>query len=146
MTHIFRAILGSRWLVIAAVTITIAACDGGAATTSTAAPAGSGPVTSSANPPVSSPSAVGTATLSWVAPDQNTDGSALTNLTGYRIYYGTGADALTAVIELPTVGITEYVIDNLAAGTYYFSIRAYTSAGIESALSNIVSDTIGLQR
>jgi len=143
MTQIFRAIVGRRWLVIAALTITIAACDGGPATTSTAAPAGSGPVTSSGNPPVNSPPGVGTATLSWVAPDQNTDGSALRNLAGYRIYYGTGADALTDVIELPTVGVTEYVIDNLTAGTYYFSIRAYTTAGIESALSNIVSHTIG---
>jgi len=143
MTQIFRAIVGRRWLVIAALTITIAACDGGPATTSTAAPAGSGPVTSSGNPPVNSPPGVGTATLSWVTPDQNTDGSALTNLAGYRIYYGTGVDALTEVIELPTVGITAYVIDNLAAGTYYFSIRAYTSAGIESPLSNVVSDTIG---
>jgi hypothetical protein len=143
MTQIFRAIVGRRWLVIAALTITIAACDGGPATTSTAAPAGSGPVPSSGNPPVNSPPGVGTATLSWVTPDQNTDGSALRNLAGYRIYYGTGADALTDVIELPTVGVTEYVIDNLTAGTYYFSIRAYTTAGIESALSNIVSDTIG---
>jgi hypothetical protein len=143
MTQIIRAIVGGRWLSLAAATIIIAACNGGPATTSTAAPAGSPPVTSSAGPSASSPPGVGTATLSWVAPDQNTDGSALTNLAGYRIYYGTGADALTEVIELPTVGITAYVIDNLTAGTYYFSIRAYTSAGIESALSNVVSDTIG---
>jgi hypothetical protein len=143
MTQIIRAIVGGRWLAIAAATIIITACNGGPATTSTAAPAGSSPVTSSAGPSASSPPGVGTATLSWLAPDQNTDGSALTNLAGYRIYYGTGVDALTEVIELPTVGITAYVIDNLTAGTYYFSIRAYTSAGIESALSNVVSDTIG---
>ena len=143
MTQIIRAIVGGRWLSLAAATIIIAACNGGPATTSTAAPAGSSPLTSSAGPSASSPPGVGTATLSWVAPDQNTDGSALTNLAGYRIYYGTGANALTEVIELPTVGITAYVIDNLTAGTHYFSIRAYTSAGIESALSNVVSDTIG---
>jgi hypothetical protein len=143
MTQIIRAIVGGRWLSLAAATIIIAACNGGPATTSTAAPSGSSPLTSSAGPSASSPPGVGTATLSWVAPDQNTDGSALTNLAGYRIYYGTGVDALTEVIELPTVGITAYVIDNLTAGTYYFSIRAYTSAGIESALSNVVSDTIG---
>jgi hypothetical protein len=143
MTQIIRAIVGGRWLSLAAATIIIAACNGGPATTSTAAPSGSSPVTSSAGPSASSPPGVGTATLSWVAPDQNTDGSALTNLAGYRIYYGAAADALTKVIELPTVGITAYVIDNLTAGTYYFSIRAYTSAGIESALSNVVSDTIG---
>jgi hypothetical protein len=124
MTQIIRAIVGGRWLSLAAATIIIAACNGGPATTSTAAPSGSSPLTSSAGPSASSPPGVSTATLSWVAPDQNTDGSALTNLAGYRIYYGTGADALTEVIELPTVGITAYVIDNLTAGTYYFSIRA----------------------
>jgi hypothetical protein len=35
------------------------------------------------------------------------------------------------------------VVDDLVAGTYYFSIRAYNAVGTESALSNIVSDTIG---
>jgi hypothetical protein len=135
MTQIIRATFASRWLAIVAVIFTIPACDGGPATTATGGPSESAPVTSSAN--------VGAATLSWVAPSENTDGSALTNLAGYRIYYGTGADSLTAVIDVPTIGVTDYVINNLTAGTYYFSIRAYTSAGIESVLSNIVSDTIG---
>ena len=139
MTHIIRAIFASRWLVVAAATLTIAACDGGPATTSTVASSDPPPVTSGAPPPVSTS---GTATLSWIPPDQNIDGSALTNLQGYRIYYGSAADALTDVVEIPTVGITTYVIDSLNAGTYYFSIRAYNTAGIESALSNIVSDTI----
>jgi hypothetical protein len=140
MTQIIRAIHACRWLAIVAATFTIAACDGGPATTATTAAADSAAVTSAANPPVSSPPAV---TLSWVAPDENTDGTALTNLAGYRIYYGTVADALTEVINVPTVGVTDYVIDNLAAGTYYFSIRAYTTAGIESTLSTVVSTTIG---
>jgi hypothetical protein len=136
MTQIIRAIAARRWLAVVIATVTMAACDGGPATTATVGTSGSTPVTSSGNP------AVGTATLSWVAPSQNTDGSALTNLAGYRIYYGTGADALTDVIDVPTVGITDYVVDNLTAGTYYFSIRAYTSAGTESDLSNVVTDTI----
>ena len=33
--------------------------------------------------------ALGSATLSWTAPTQNTDGSPPTNLAGYRIYWGT---------------------------------------------------------
>jgi len=143
MTQIIRAIVASRWLAVVAATITMAACDGGQATVATAAASQSAPVTSSGNPPVNAPPTVGTATLSWVAPNQNTDGSALTNLAGYRIYYGTGADSLTEVIEVPTVGMTDYVVDSLTTGTYYFSIRAYTSTGIESALSNIVSHTVG---
>jgi hypothetical protein len=80
--------------------------------------------------------------LSWAAPDQNTDGSALTNLAGYRIYYGTSAAALNQVIDIASVGMTMYVVDNLTTGTYYFSIRAYNAAGVESELSNVVSSTI----
>ena len=36
-----------------------------------------------------SQTALGNVTLSWVAPNQNTDGSALTDLAGYKIFYGT---------------------------------------------------------
>ncbi len=33
----------------------------------------------------------GTATLSWTPPTQNTDGSPLTDLAGYRVYWGTSS-------------------------------------------------------
>ncbi len=84
----------------------------------------------------------GTATLSWSAPTENTDGSALTDLTGYRIYYGTDADALTESVNIDTVGITTYVVSNLGTGTWYFAIKAYNAAGVESDLSNTASKTI----
>ena len=35
--------------------------------------------------------ATGSATLSWVPPTQNSDGSPLTNLASYRVYYGTSS-------------------------------------------------------
>src|SRR5690348_9234476 len=41
-----------------------------------------------------------TAALSWVAPTQNSDGSQLTNLAGYNIYYGTDPSALTQTIQV----------------------------------------------
>ena len=149
MTQMLRMIVVGRWLVMAAAMVALAACGGGG--DSTAAAAGAQTVTpvtpSDASPPVTSqstppPPSVGEATLSWQAPDQNTDGSALTNLAGYRIYYGTSAAALNQVIDIPNVGMTMYVVDNLTAGTYYFSIRAYNGGGAESELSNIVSSTI----
>lgn len=85
---------------------------------------------------------LGSATLSWVAPTQNTDGTALTNLAGYRIAYGTSASALNQTIELSNPSLTTYVVDDLAPGTWYFAVKAYTSAGAESALSNVASKTI----
>jgi uncharacterized lipoprotein NlpE involved in copper resistance len=89
------------------------------------------------------PSGNGAATLSWEAPTTTTSGSALTDLAGYRIYYGISASDLSQSIQLNSVGVQTYVIDNLGQGTWYFAIRAVTSAGVESALSDIVSKTIG---
>jgi ABC-type oligopeptide transport system substrate-binding subunit len=85
----------------------------------------------------------GAATLSWQAPTTNTDGAALTDLSGYRIYYGMNPDDLTQTVQLTGVGLQTYVIDDLGTGTWYFAIQAVTSTGVESALSAIVSKTIG---
>jgi Fibronectin type III domain len=84
-----------------------------------------------------------TAVLSWEAPTTNTNGSALTDLAGYRIYYGESPRTLSESVQIKTVGVQTYVIDNLPAGTWYFAIMAVTSAGRESGLSNVVSMTIG---
>jgi hypothetical protein len=93
-------------------------------------------------PQPSSAQAPGTATLSWDAPTTTTSGGALTDLAGYRIYYGLKAEDLTQTVQLAGVGLQTYMIDNLGQGTWYFAVRAVTSGGVESALSNIVSKTI----
>lgn len=84
----------------------------------------------------------GSAALSWRAPTQNTDGSALTNLAGYRIYYGTSSGALTQTIQIANPSTTSHIVEHLGAGTYYFAVRAYTTAGQESGNSNVASKTI----
>ncbi len=84
----------------------------------------------------------GSATLSWVPPTRNTDGSALGNLAGYRIYYGTSSSALNRTAQVSNPGVATYMIDNLSPATWYFSVRAYTSAGVESAPSNVASKRI----
>jgi hypothetical protein len=96
-----------------------------------------------ATPQPSSAQGPGTATLSWEAPTTTTSGGALTDLAGYRIYYGLKAEDLTQTVQLAGVGVQTYMIENLGQGTWYFAIKAVTNAGIESALSNIVSKTIG---
>lgn len=84
----------------------------------------------------------GAATLSWSPPTENTDGTALTNLAGYRIYYGTSASALNSVIQVANASISTYMIEDLAPATYYFSLRAYNSQGTESASSNVISKVV----
>jgi hypothetical protein len=81
-------------------------------------------------------------TLSWQPPMQNTDGSALTNLAGYRIKYGTNPSALSQTIQIANPGQTTYVFTNLAPGTYYFGTLAYTVTGTQSQLSSLASKTI----
>jgi len=83
------------------------------------------------------------AVLSWEAPTTNTNGSALTDLAGYRIYYGENPSRLSQSVPIKTIGVQTYEIDNLSAGTWYFAIMAVTSAGTESRLSNVVSLTLG---
>jgi hypothetical protein len=85
-------------------------------------------------------------TLSWTPPTQNTDGTPLTNLAGYRIVYGPSAASLNEwtapTIDVPNAGISTYVLENLTAGTWYFAVRSYTLAGLHSVNSNVASKTL----
>ncbi|MGE0115144.1 MAG: putative Ig domain-containing protein [Steroidobacteraceae bacterium] len=83
----------------------------------------------------------GSATISWMPPTTNTDGSTLTNLAGYKIYYGTSSSNLTSTVAVSS-GLSAYVISNLPAGTWYFAIASINSSGAESSLSGIASKTI----
>jgi hypothetical protein len=67
-----------------------------------------------------------TAIVSWTPPVQRTDGSALTDLAGYRVYYGKGLNSLTKIIDIRNAGQTSQFIDNLDTGTWYFAVTAYT--------------------
>jgi hypothetical protein len=84
----------------------------------------------------------GSATLSWTPPTQNTDGSTIGNLAGFRIQYGTSAGALTQTIELGNPGLAAYVVTGLSSGNWFFAVRAYNSSGAESANSNVTTKTI----
>ena len=84
----------------------------------------------------------GNAALDWTAPTENTDGSVLTNLAGYNVHYGTSPSNLTQVIKVANPGLTSYVVDNLAAGTWYFAVTSYTADGMESPDSGVVSTTV----
>jgi hypothetical protein len=84
----------------------------------------------------------GSATISWTAPTMNTDGSPLTDLAGYTIYYGTSATNLTQSITVSGAGTTSAQISNLASGTWYFGVASNTTTGEQSALSSAASVVI----
>jgi hypothetical protein len=92
---------------------------------------------------VSAPSALsGGVSISWTPPTTASDGSTLTDLAGYNIYYGTSPGALTQKVQVTNIGLTTSVITGLASGTWYFVVTSYTNQGTESVPSNVVSATI----
>jgi hypothetical protein len=92
---------------------------------------------------VSSATATGhAATVNWVPPTKNTNGSALTDLAGIRIYYGTSASSLGHMLQVASASSMRTTISNLTAGTWYFAGAAYTTTGVESAKSGVVSKYI----
>ena len=84
----------------------------------------------------------GSAKLSWVPPTEKVDGTPLTDLAGFRIRYGQSSASMDQVLEIASPVITSAMVENLAAGTWYFAIKAYTSANVESDLSNLAQKTI----
>lgn len=80
-------------------------------------------------------------TLRWTPPTQNTDGTALTNLAGYRILYGPAANQLTQTVSLTNPGLTSYALD-LAPGKWFFAMKAFSSAGTESDPTATVSANV----
>lgn len=81
----------------------------------------------------------GVAALSWTAPTAGVSG---TEPAGYHIYYGESSTQLTQVVDVTNPGSTSFIVGNLASGTWYFAIRSYSSADVESSLSAIVAVAI----
>ncbi len=81
---------------------------------------------------------VGTAsvTLNWTPPTQNEDGSTLTDLDGYRIYWGASQGNYPNSVTLNNEGMSSYVVENLVPGTYVFVATSFNDVGVESAYSN----------
>jgi len=80
----------------------------------------------------------GSVVLNWAAPTKNEDNSTLTNLAGYKVVYGTAANKLDKSLQISDSNVETVSIEELDAGTHYFAVRAYTTSGMESALSEVV--------
>ena len=75
-------------------------------------------------------------TLSWTPPVENEDGTTLTDLAGYYIYYGDTQGTYPNSIRVDNPSVSTYIVDNLTPNTYYFVATSFNSMGIESAYSN----------
>jgi hypothetical protein len=79
-------------------------------------------------------------TLSWAAPTSDENGSALNDLAGYKIYYGTASMNYTQSVDAGN--FTSTVIDNLSPGTWCFTVTAYDTSGNESNFSQELCTTL----
>jgi putative Ig domain-containing protein len=86
--------------------------------------------------------AIGSATLSWTPPTQNTDGSPLNNLAGYKIYWGTAAGSYPNSVTVNNPGLATYVVGQLTPAKWYFAVTAYSATGTESGFSNVATKTV----
>jgi hypothetical protein len=86
--------------------------------------------------------ATGSATLSWTPPTENTDGTDLTNLSGYRVVYGRSSTNLDQSVQISNASVSTYTITGLSSGIWYFAVKAYNAAGAESSFSTVGSKSI----
>jgi len=84
----------------------------------------------------------GSATVNWTPPTTNTDGTRLTNLAAFRVYYGTSSTSLTRVSEVNDISSTSTTINALSPATWYFKVRAVNANQVESADSNVSSKVV----
>lgn len=100
------------------------------------------PTTQTPPPAPSPPPVTYSATVSWSVPLFNTDGTSLTDVAGYRIYYKRSPTELIHSVSVSGSGVTNHVISGLTAGTYYFAVATVNSTGVASDISNAVSKTL----
>jgi len=91
------------------------------------------------------PASAGTSnvTLAWDAPTTNADGTKLTDLAGYKLYYGAESGVYTKTVDVGD--ITTFQVKGIPDGPYFFAVTAYDTMGNESGYSNEVNtflDTI----
>jgi len=89
-------------------------------------------------------SALGSMTLSWAAPTQNSDGTPLMDLAGYNIYFGLSQGNHSSRIYIDNPSISTYMVENLLPDTYYVVATAVNSLGVESTYSNVAVKTVTL--
>lgn len=84
-----------------------------------------------------------TITVRWIPPTKNTDGSTLTDLAGFTVYYGTSPTmSSNTVLDVPGAGVTSKVLSPLTPATYYIVMDAYNAAGVHSDKSAIFSKVL----
>ena len=123
-----RALVASLVVVLA-----VAACGGGGSGTSS---------TTNSTGSSSTGSSPGSVTLNWTIPTQNTDGTPLSNLAGFKLIYGQSPTDLSQAVTISNPTVATYQFTDLSPGTWYFAIVAVNTDGNESVPTNVLSQTV----
>lgn len=153
MQALFERVTVARMSLTACVLVAamLSACGGGnsdGTATASGTPGGT-PTTPAPTTPDPTPPGPGTSvpvtgsiSLTWAAPSTNSDGSPITDLAGYRVYYGTASGFYTDNVTINNPATLSATISNLPADTYFVIVRAFNSLNAESQASIEVSKTI----
>jgi hypothetical protein len=89
--------------------------------------------------------ATGAATLSWSAPTAYTDGTRISELSGYKIYYSPNIEEVSQRKSLPALlapQMDNIALEDLTPELWYFAISAVDINNVEGELSVILSKQI----
>ncbi|MBT8121267.1 MAG: fibronectin type III domain-containing protein, partial [Gammaproteobacteria bacterium] len=83
----------------------------------------------------------GSFSLSWTAPTTREDGTAiaLSEIGGYRIYYGDAPGNFTNTVDIADGSVTTATVSDIPSGDYYVAMSTVDTGGNVSALSSAVS-------
>jgi len=83
--------------------------------------------------------------LGWTAPTTNADGSPLTGLAGFKLYWGRASGVYNAIGSPKDMGnVTSGGVDIDETATWFFAVTAYKTSALESDRSTEVSRGIAL--
>lgn len=98
-----------------------------------------------ASPYIPDSTGTGGAQLRWSAPTTYTDGTPITSLSGFRVYYSTNsrevADRTSTLVTL-SPNLISISLEELAPGTWYFAVSAVDGSNVEGELSVVLSKQI----
>jgi hypothetical protein len=81
-------------------------------------------------------------TLTWQPPASNTDGSPLTNLSAFKVYWGTTEGTYPHSTRIANNAARTHTVTGLGTGTWFFVVTALNANGIESPFSNVWRKTV----
>lgn len=73
-------------------------------------------------------------TITWITPTENTDGTPLTDLAGYYLFYGTSTEDYVQIIEPYHTSYTVHISNDL----HHFTMKSFNIFRAESDFSNVV--------